>query len=317
MYSTTGFHSLRTWLLAGLVGVFAAACGGGNEGRDPVLGNDGNVALTPTVTATAPEDGEIGVATDIAAVTATFSEPMTALTDGASFTLTCEAPCTAPSGAVTLDAAGTIASFTLDGTLETGTRYTATVTGARSAESGLAIAGPFRWNFATIGPAPTVIGVAPANSATGVAIDTSIVAQFNEPVVALTADDFTVTCADPCSSAVGTVSRNATGTIATFSVTGSETLDAQTEYTATIVTATSSASGQVLVEPFVWRFTTGTTTDATRPRVNLTEPETTRPGSDHRGGGQHRHHRKRSANTSIRQPITDASFTLTCDEPRV
>lgn len=317
MYSSTGFHSLRTWISAGLLSAVAVACGGGNEGRDPVLGTNGNVALTPTVTATTPADGEIGVAIDIAAITATFSQPMAPLPGDSSFTVTCAAPCTSPTGDVTLDAAGTLASFTLSAPLEEGTLYTATVSGATSAASGLALEGPFTWTFSTIGPAPSVTGVTPVNNATGVAINNTVIAaQFSEPVDALTAEDFTVTCADPCTDAVGTVTMNASGRTATFAVTEPETLEEQTQYTATIVTATSTASGQTLAAPFVWQFTTGVTPDTTKPRVTLTEPVTATPGPT----------TGVPTNTAISAVFSEAmapttigneSFTLVCEAPCV
>ncbi|MEX0824232.1 MAG: Ig-like domain-containing protein, partial [Woeseia sp.] len=304
------------WLMASLLGVFTMAAIGGCDSRDPILGIDGNVAGPPTVTATSPADGAIDVATD-AVVTATFSEPMADFTGGASFTLSCDAPCTDPMGATALDSAGTTASFTPDVVLEEATVYTATITGASSEATGLALAAPFTWSFTTAGPPPTVTSVAPRNNSTGVAINTvAIPAQFSQPVDALAAGDFTLTCEDPCTDANGTISMDASGTIATFNVTDAGGLEPSVLYTGTIVSATSSATGQSLAAPFVWTFTTGTTADATRPRVNLTVPATTDPGPT----------TGVAANTAITArfsghmdpgTITDASFTLTCDAPCV
>ena len=128
-------------------------------------------------------------------------------------------------------------------------------------------------------PSPTVTAVAPANNATGVSRNATIItAQFSEPVAALGANDFTVACEAPCAGASGAVTMNADGSIAIFSVTTPAQLDALTQYTATIANATSVATGRALQAPFVWRFTTGTTFDSTRPRVILTQPETTDPG---------------------------------------
>jgi hypothetical protein len=169
----------------------------------------------------------------------------------------------------------------------------------------------------TIAPPPTVTAVAPENNTTGVAVNNTVItAQFSEPVDALSASDFTVTCDAPCTNAVGTVSMNGAQTIATFTVSAPGQLEELTQYTATILTATSIATGRVLQVPFVWRFTTGVTPDTTKPRVILTEPPTTDPGPTP----------DVATNTAITAvfseamapaTITEASFTLTCASPCV
>ncbi|MCC5874490.1 MAG: DUF3494 domain-containing protein, partial [Gammaproteobacteria bacterium] len=156
--------------------------------------------------------------------------------------------------------------------------------------------------------------MAPVNNATGVPVNNTVItAQFSEPVDALADGDFTVTCEDPCSDANGIVSMNAAGTIATFTVTDPDALEELTQYTATIATASSSANGQTLQQPFVWRFTTGVIPDTTKPRVILTVPPTTDPGPT-----------MVPTNTAITATfsedmapltITDESFTLTCEAP--
>ncbi|MCC5873353.1 MAG: Ig-like domain-containing protein, partial [Gammaproteobacteria bacterium] len=302
--------------MLGLVAAFTTACGGGNQGRDPILGTDGNAALAPTVIAVTPGADATGVSINTAAVTATFSQPMAPLTGDASFTLTCASPCTSPSGTKTLNAAGRTASLALDTALESSTTYTATVNGA-SLASGLPLTEPFTWTFTTAGPPPTVTAVAPVNNATGVAIDNTVItAQFSEPVTALASGDFTVSCDAPCSNANGVVSMNTARTIATFTVSGPAALEPQTRYTATIASATSSVTDKTLQPPFVWRFTTGVTPDTTNPRVILTEPPTT--VSDPTTGVP--------TNTAVTArfsedmdplSVADTSFTLTCEAPCV
>src|SRR4051812_19508368 len=105
------FKSIRPWLAALLVGALAA-CGGGSGGRDPVLGFDAPPA-PPTVTAVAPVANATGVAVNNPVITAAFSEPMAAISGGASFTVTCAAPCVSPTGTVTLDSTARIATFAL------------------------------------------------------------------------------------------------------------------------------------------------------------------------------------------------------------
>jgi hypothetical protein len=163
---------------------------------------------------------------------------------------------------------------------------------------------------------PTVTGVAPANDSAGIPINIKIVtAAFSEPMGPITADaSFTLTCAAPCLSPVGTVALDATHTIA--SLTLSASLATDTVYTATITGAKSLGSGAALAEPFVWRFTTGLTADKTRPRVALTVPDTQIPGPT----------TGVPSNTAIIAVFSEdmspttidaASFTLSCGKPCV
>ncbi|MDZ7827661.1 MAG: Ig-like domain-containing protein [Gammaproteobacteria bacterium] len=159
--------------------------------------------------------------------------------------------------------------------------------------------------------------MAPVDDATGVPVNNTVItAQFSEPVDALADGDFTVTCEAPCTSANGTLSMDSTGTIVTFTVTSPASLEELTLYTATVVTATSSATGQDLQAPFVWNFTTGVTPDTTNPRVIATEPPTTDPGPT---TGVPTNTAVTAAFSEDMDPltITDATFTLTCGLPCV
>src|SRR4051812_45805806 len=102
--------NMRPWLAAFLAGALTA-CGGGGGGRDPVLGFD-SVAAPPTVTAVAPLNNATGVPINSTVITAAFSEAMSPITGGASFTVTCAAPCANPAGTVALDGTNRIATFT-------------------------------------------------------------------------------------------------------------------------------------------------------------------------------------------------------------
>lgn len=166
--------------------------------------------------------------------------------------------------------------------------------------------------------APTVTAVAPANNATGVAINTSaITAAFSEPMAPLSgAASFSVTCAAPCTNPLGTVSLDATGRIATFALPTNSTLATGTTYTATVTAAASLATGLTLASPYVWKFGTGAAPDTTRPRVSLTVPVTSSPGPTSAV----------ATNTAISAVFTEAmapasitgsSFTLTCAAPCV
>ncbi len=278
--------------MALLVVALAMGCKGG---RDPILGGGGIAALPPTVTAVTPLNNATSVPLSNPSITATFSEPMAPLTGGATFTVVSSGSGASPTGTVALDATNRIATFTItSGALAPLNPYTATVTGARSLATGLALASPYVWRFTT-GPIPDttrprVTLTVPATTIPGptpnVPINTAITAAFTEDMAQATitaAGTFTVT--GPGGSAViGAVtyaSRTAIFTPAAALAIG-------TTYTATITTAATDLAGNQLAgnQPpplpaasnYVWTFTTGPAPDTTRPRVTLTVPATTIPG---------------------------------------
>jgi hypothetical protein len=271
-------QSVRPWLAALLVGALAA-CGGGGAGRDPILGFDGPPPAPPTVIAVAPANNATGIPTNTAFITTAFSEPMAAITGGASFTVTCAAPCASPAGTVALDSTNRIATFTVPAgsTLATGTTYTATVTAAKSLATGLALASPYIWQFSTGVLAdttrPGVSSTIPATTipgpTAGVAANAAITAVFTESMspATISAASFTLTCAAPCVAPAGNVSYVVGNRTAVF--TPSAVLAANTTYVATITTAATDLSGNALggnqaalpaASNYVWSFTTSAQT---------------------------------------------------------
>jgi hypothetical protein len=264
-------QSIRPWLAALLVGALAA-CGGGG-GRDPVLGFDARPA-PPTVTAVAPVPNATGVAINNTVITAGFSEPMAPIT-GANFTVTCAAPCANPAGTVTLDSTGRVATFALPAgsALAASTTYTATVSGAKSAATGLALAVPFAWQFTTGLIAdttrPQVLLTVPATTSPGpttaVPTNTAISALFTEDMApaSISAATFKLTCAAPCVAPAGAVSYSVGNRTAVF--TPAAALAASTTYTATVTTGATDLAGNALAgnqaalpaaSNYVWSFTT-------------------------------------------------------------
>lgn len=283
----------RRWSTVLLLGALAGC--GGDGGKDPVLGTGDNVVSPPTVIVVTPLGGATNVPVNTT-ISATLREPVTPFAGSSTFTVTCSAPCVNPSGTVSLDSTATIATFTpVSGTaLSPLTVYTATVAGTRSVATGLVLAEPFQWSFTTAAtPDTTRPGVAltiPATSVPGptaVPTNKAIVATFNEPIAPATigTGSFTLTCAAPCTTPAGTVSYSATSNAATFTPTTA--LAPSTTYTATITTAVTDLAGNALggnqgVSPaasnYVWTYTTGATTDSTRPAVTVTAPATQDPG---------------------------------------
>jgi hypothetical protein len=101
----------------------------------------------PTVSSTSPDNNATGVAVNTA-VTATFNEPIAPATlTAASFLL--RAGVDNVTGTVSLNAAGTIATFTPSGPLADNTTYTATLTTAITDVAGNALAADHVWSFTT------------------------------------------------------------------------------------------------------------------------------------------------------------------------
>ncbi len=263
-------------LLAGILG----ACGGG--GRDAVLGFD-STAAPPTVTVVAPLNNATGVPINSTVITATFNEAMRPITDGATFTVTCEAPCASPAGTIALDGTNRIAMFTSGSVFSPATTYTATVTGARSMASGLALAAPYVWHFTTgvlaDATRPRVVSTVPVTGTPGptssVATNTAITALFTEDMnpAFLTPSSFTLACAAPCAAPAGDVSYAIGNKTAVF--TPLAPLAANTTYTATVTTAATDLAGNALAgnqaplpsaSNYVWSFTTSA---AASPVVNV------------------------------------------------
>jgi hypothetical protein len=276
----------RRCLAVLLLGLLATGCD-----RDPILGVGGVAVLGPTVIAVTPLDNATGVPLDRTA-TATFSEPMAPIAAPASFTLSCAAPCTDPTGTVTLDASNTVASFNLaPGTmLVPATLYTATITAARSLANGFPMAAPLVWRFTTVLTAdttrPRVTVTSPATTVpgptTGVATNAAITATFNEPMAPASIDDasFTLSCTAPCIAPGGTVSYDVANRTAIFAPVTE--LAAATTYTATITTAATDLAGNALsgnqpppppaASAYAWSFTTGAAPDTDAPTVTLNNP---------------------------------------------
>lgn len=327
------WSSTPKWFLLAIVGTFLVACN--DHGRGPILGTDGNVALSPTVTAVTPANNATNVTVINPTITAQFSEPVNALT-AADFTVTCASPCTTPSGTVTMNASNTMATFTVTdpAELSSSTVYTATIVNATSRSNGLSIAQPYVWSFTTaaapVATLPRVSSTVPATSTSSeptsnVVVNTVISAEFTKEMDADTITDatFIVTCVSPCVNPAGSVSYNMASKSAVFIP--EDNLDWDTTYTVTIDSSVTDLDGNELagnqgnattVSDYIWQFTTGSLVDTTRPRVTITEPVTLSNGPTENV----------PANTAITAVFSESmlastidsqTFTLTCETPCV
>ncbi|MDQ1381256.1 MAG: hypothetical protein QOJ71_1975, partial [Actinomycetota bacterium] len=150
------------------------------------------------------------------------------------------------SGAATLNAGGTVATFTPSAVLASETSYTVTVSGATSL-GGAVMTAPVSWSFTTASR-PTVTSVTPPANTTGVAVTTTVAAAFDQSV-----SGATVAVTDPAGSLVaGTTAYNAGTNTAVFTPAGP--FNASTAYTATLTGATSRSGATML--PYTWSYAT-------------------------------------------------------------
>ncbi len=120
----------------------------------------------------------------------------------------------------------------------------------------------------------SVASVTPANGATGVAINSAVVATFNTPVSipTLTASTFTLT---PQGGAAVAATVTAVGTTAQLAP--NAPLAYNTTYTATLTTGVESSAGTALASNYTWSFTT---LPIPVPAVSITVPANGSTGVD-------------------------------------
>lgn len=209
--------------------------------------------LAPLVVTTNPETDATDVVLNTI-VTATFSEPMEASTINAS-SFTVKAGDVAIDGTVSYS--GTIATFTPTNSLSAGTVYNAMLSTEAENLAGIALAGNSVWSFATGDAsdevAPTVTTTNPLNDAIEVERNITVEATFSEEMDPLTVNASTFTLMDGTNEVSGVVEY--AGTMATFTPTNS--LLAETVYTAKITTEATDLAGNAIAVNKEWSFTTG------------------------------------------------------------
>ncbi len=253
-----------------LCGFLITGCGGGDGG-----GGTWD-APTPidTVSSTNPVDGATGVPIGNK-LTVTFSEEMDPATINTT-TFTLKQGTTAIPGTVSYT--GVTGVFTPDSNLAASTLYTATITTGAKNLAGNPLGSDYVWSFTTGAAAdttaPLVSSTDPSNLETGIALNRSVAATFDEAMDPLTITTTTFTLTQGGVAVPGTVTY--AGLVATFKPTSN--LTALTVYTATITTGAKDLGGNALAANKVWTFTTGSAADTTAPTVTLTDPLNTATG---------------------------------------
>ncbi len=225
--------------------------------------------VPPTVIATSPPNNATGVPPN-SVVTITFSENMDATTiNASSITIRPTASGPALTATVTYNAATRVATLTPSAPLSQNVNYTVTVgTAVKDAQGNAMAQTTFSFTAGDI-TAPSVVSVTPLESATGVAVNTTVTATFSEPMDPATINTTTFTVRPTASGTnlAGTVTYNAGTSTATF--TPSAPLASGTQYTATVTTGARDAAGNPMGAAKTWTFTTA---DVVAPTVTGVVP---------------------------------------------
>lgn len=149
---------------------------------------------------------------------------------------------------------GNLVIYTPNSSLAYATEYTVTVSTAVTDAAGNHLASDYVWSFTTqVDPAllpPAVISTVPTNGAVDHEADRAISATFSKGI-----DGSTVTTSSFSINNGVTGSVSVSGSTATF--TPDDTLEYNTNYTATITTAVADTFGLNVASNYQWSFTTG------------------------------------------------------------
>lgn len=167
----------------------------------------------------------------------------------------------------TVSYSGFTATFEPSAPLAEDTTYIGKVKTTVKDVQGNALQEDYVWTFSTSAMIiPVVVNVDPLDSATGVALNKTVIATFNMPMNPTTINGNTFTLTESGTPIAGAV--NYSGNQASFKPTVD--LNSNTEYEATITTGAQNTSGVGIANDYVWVFTTGT---VIAPTVIETDPK--------------------------------------------
>ncbi len=139
--------------------------------------------------------------------------------------------------------------------------------------AGNALAQDFEWTFTTgrapDTTAPEVRGIVPSSDATGVDLSSAVVATFSEAIAPASLAGAFAVFREGTEQPID-VALVAEGSTAT--VRPSSSLEANTRYRAVIYAAVTDRSGNSLLQPYTWHFTTGAAPDTRAPVIASTSP---------------------------------------------
>ena len=224
---------------------------------------DADPGIRPTVLSTDPVNNAVNSPLN-GKISVTFSAAMDPSTvTAAQFGI--KQGTTAVEGTVAF--AGTVAVFTPAASLSPNTIYTGTISNGVKNTSGTNMAKDYVWTFTSGATpdvtAPTIMLTSPSNNATSVALNTSLVITFSEPLDATTVSGNTVTLKQGSTLIAGSIAY--LDSKITFMPASS--LAANTLYNLTVTTGVKDRSGNALASNSTINFTTDVA-----PTVALTVP---------------------------------------------
>ncbi|MBX6311548.1 MAG: Ig-like domain-containing protein [Isosphaeraceae bacterium] len=228
----------------------------------------------PFVTSANPADGATGVPTNTT-VQVAFSQSMDASTINTSTFQLRDASGNPVGATVSYNASTNMATLTPTSALANLSTYTVFVQGGPSgvkSTAGVAMATNFTASFTTAAAAPTVTSTSPANGATNIATNTTVLVTFSQPMDASTITTSTVQLRNPSGNAVAaTVTYDASSNSARLTPTSA--LANSTTYTIFVQSGASGVKNTFGV-PLASNYTASFTTIAApaAPTVTTVSP---------------------------------------------
>ena len=215
----------------------------------------------PTITAVSPADNGTEVYPN-AGVYTFFSRAMDHASAQAAFSLKRTSDGAAVAGAFSWF--GNVLIFTPSHDLQAGVQYTAAESTGARASDGIALAAGKTWHFTTT-TRPVIEQVSPVNGATGVKTSAVVYPVFSEAMDhASVQAAFSLKRTSDGAAVAGSIAWF--GNVAIF--VPSSALAPGTQYTAAVTGGARDLSGQTVINPTTWKFTTGAAgTQAAAPRA--------------------------------------------------
>jgi RHS repeat-associated protein len=230
--------------------------------------------VAPQIVQTSPQSANTNVPTS-APIVAQFTKPMDPATlTPQNFTVYDDIGGVYLSGAVEVDATGTVATFVPQQLLGVGRQFEVSLSSTIEDSSGNSLTGSgaffsFTTSFSPDTTPPQVLGISPSNGATAVPLNGLIVLGFSKPLdpISLTSGFQVQSAGQPVPGGIAMSNGNQ---LLTFTPTGG--FMANTTCTVTLTNQVTDVGGLPLSNPVTYSFATGASTNTNTPSVTVVSP---------------------------------------------